>query len=110
MRRNMANWIERTRYQASWGAWYVQVQTDWGIVELKFDKEPDAKTLDKVASGLQPPEPPEPEKTSADQFIETYKSVKDSWSTMSKVSKEQALQDAELKKIVDFVKPLLGVK
>lgn len=41
---------ERTRYQASWGAWYVQVTMDDGqIVELKFDHEPKPEMVDKQA-------------------------------------------------------------
>lgn len=58
----MANWIERTRYQASWGAWYVQVQFDDGqIVELKFDHEPTSIEVDAKAQedwmNMQPPAP-----------------------------------------------------
>jgi hypothetical protein len=58
----MANWIERTRYQASWGAWYVQVQFDNGqIVELKFDHNPTNAEIDQIAqqvwAAMQPPEP-----------------------------------------------------
>lgn len=46
----MAEYKERTRYQASWGAWYVQVQYPTGeIVELKFDHEPKPEMVDKRA-------------------------------------------------------------
>jgi hypothetical protein len=54
--------IERTRYQASWGAWYVQVEFDDGrIVELKFKDEPKWEEVEKVALLLPPIEiPPAP--------------------------------------------------
>jgi hypothetical protein len=53
---------ERTRYQASWGDWYVQVQfEDIGIVELKYDHEPDSAEVEAKAQEVwlnaQPPEP-----------------------------------------------------
>lgn len=53
---------ERTRYQASWGAWYVQVQfEDIGIVELKFDHEPTSAEVEakaqEVWANMQPPAP-----------------------------------------------------
>jgi hypothetical protein len=48
---------EIRRYQASWGAWYVQVAMPWGVVELKFAKEPDAKVLDAAVSKLVEPVP-----------------------------------------------------
>lgn len=52
---------ERTRYQASWGAWYVQVTMDDGqTVELKFDHEPTWAEVEPVAQqvwlSIQPPE------------------------------------------------------
>jgi hypothetical protein len=58
----MTNWIERTRYQASWGDWYVQVQFDDGqIVELKFDHSPTNAEIDPIAQriwlSMQPPQP-----------------------------------------------------
>ena len=58
----MANWKERTRYQASWGAWYVQIQFCTGeIVELKFDHEPTAQEIAPVAQqGRIPMQEPEP--------------------------------------------------
>lgn len=41
---------ERTRYQASWGAWYVQMQFDDGqIVELKFNHEPGGAEVEAKA-------------------------------------------------------------
>lgn len=54
-------WTQRTCYQASWGAWYVQIQFGKGeIVELKFDHEPTADELQQLAeqvwASLQPPE------------------------------------------------------
>ena len=33
-------WTERNRYQASWGAWYVQTEIGWQVVEWKFDHSP----------------------------------------------------------------------
>lgn len=53
---------ERTRYQASWGAWYVQVEFDDGrIVELKFKDEPKWEEVEKIALSLPPVEiPPAP--------------------------------------------------
>ena len=56
---------ERTRYQASWGAWYVQVTMDDGQdVELKFDHEPTWAEVEPVAqsvwASMQPPPPPVP--------------------------------------------------
>lgn len=57
----MANWSERTRYQASWGAWYVQIEIGGQIVELKFDHEPKWEEVEKVAQqvwlNMQLPEP-----------------------------------------------------
>jgi len=44
---------EITRYQASWGAWYVQVLTDDGQrIELKFDHEPKLEEVEKVALSI----------------------------------------------------------
>jgi len=46
---------EITRYQASWGAWYVQVILDDGRrMELKFKKEPKPEEVEKVALSLPP--------------------------------------------------------
>ena len=55
-------WTERTRYQASWGAWYVQIQFSTGeIVELKFNHSPSAAEIDPIAqqvwASMQPPAP-----------------------------------------------------
>jgi hypothetical protein len=71
---------ERVRYQASWGAWYVSIDVPWGVVELKFDKNPDEKMLAVAVGKLEPP-PPEPEPVSelakALDFIEIeYERVK----------------------------------
>ena len=54
-------WTERTRYQASWGDWYVQIQFETGeIVELKFDHQPTADEIQPLAEqvwdSMQPPE------------------------------------------------------
>ncbi len=43
----MAEWKERTRYQASWGDTYVQVTIDGQIIELKFKEEPKFEELEK---------------------------------------------------------------
>lgn len=43
----MAEWKERTRYQSSWGSWYVQVNLDGQVVELKFNDEPKFEELEK---------------------------------------------------------------
>lgn len=53
---------ERTRYQASWGDWYVQIEFDNGqIIELKFDHEPTSIEVDakaqEVWENMQPPVP-----------------------------------------------------
>jgi hypothetical protein len=54
-------WTERNRYQASWGAWYVQVEIDGQNVELKFDHSPTFAEIDPIAQqvwqSMQPPEP-----------------------------------------------------
>ena len=70
----MANWKERTRYQASWGVWYVQVILDDGrMVELKFDNEPKAEEVEKVALSLPAveilPEPPQLVELTVDNAI-----------------------------------------
>lgn len=106
------NWKEITRYQASWGAWYVQVSLEDGRrLELKFEKEPDEKVIQKVVDSI-PPEPePEPVKTNADLFIEQYKAVQQSFTSLSASANESTIaNDLELKKMVDFMKPILGVK
>jgi len=54
-------WTERNRYQASWGAWYVQIEIDGEVCELKFDHSPTAAEIDPLAQQLwlnmQVPEP-----------------------------------------------------
>ena len=55
-------WTERNRYQASWGAWYVQIQFGTGeSVELKFNHSPSAAEIEPIAQqawlSMQPPEP-----------------------------------------------------
>lgn len=54
-------WTERNRYQASWGAWYVQIEIDGQVVELKFDHSPSTEEIDPIAqqvwATMQPPEP-----------------------------------------------------
>ena len=54
-------WTERTRYQASWGAWYVQIEIGWQVVELKFDHSPTFAEIDPIAqqvwASMQPPAP-----------------------------------------------------
>ena len=54
-------WTERTRYQASWGAWYVQIEIDGQVVEWKFDHSPTFAEIDPIAQqvwqSMQPPEP-----------------------------------------------------
>jgi len=48
---------EITRYQASWGAWYVQVLLDDGRrMELKFKEEPKPEEVEKVALAIPPAE------------------------------------------------------
>lgn len=42
-------WIERNRYQTSWGAWYVQIEIDGQVVELKFDHSPTNAEIDPIA-------------------------------------------------------------
>lgn len=57
----MADYTERTRYQASWGAWYVQINLDGQVIELKFDHEPSTLEVDAKAQmvweSMQPPAP-----------------------------------------------------
>ena len=65
---------ERTRYQASWGTWYVQVTLDDGrIVELKFIDEPKPEEVEKVVLSLPPieilPEPPQLVELTVDSAI-----------------------------------------
>ena len=54
------SWTERTRYQASWGDWYVQIEIDGQVVELKFNHSPTAEEIEPVAqqvwASMQPPE------------------------------------------------------
>jgi len=54
-------WTERTRYQASWGAWYVQIELDGQVVELKFDHSPSTEEIEPIAqqvwASMQPPAP-----------------------------------------------------
>jgi hypothetical protein len=55
-------WTERTRYQTSWGAWYVQIEYPNGqSVELKFDHSPTVAEIDPIAQqvwlSMLPPEP-----------------------------------------------------
>ena len=54
-------WTERNRYQASWGAWYVQIEIDGQVTELKFKHSPSAEEIDPIAEqvwlSMQPPEP-----------------------------------------------------
>jgi hypothetical protein len=54
-------WTERNRYQASWGAWYVQIEIDGQVVELKFQHSPSTEEIDPIAQqvwqSMQPPEP-----------------------------------------------------
>jgi len=54
-------WTERNRYQASWGAWYVQVEIDGQNVELKFPHSPTAEEIEPIAQrvweSMQPPAP-----------------------------------------------------
>lgn len=54
-------WTERNRYQASWGAWYVQIEIGGQIVELKFDHNPTFAEIDVIAqqvwASMQPPTP-----------------------------------------------------
>ena len=62
---------EITRYQASWGAWYVQVLLDDSRrMELKFKEEPKPEEVEKVALAI----PPAEELTPAD--LEPIKVVK----------------------------------
>ena len=54
-------WTERNRYQASWGAWYVQIELDGQVVELKFAHSPTAEEIEPIAqqvwANMQPPTP-----------------------------------------------------
>ena len=55
-------WTEQNRYQASWGAWYVQILFDSGErVELKFPHSPTAEEIEPIAQrvweSMQPPAP-----------------------------------------------------
>ena len=54
-------WTERNRYQASWGAWYVQIEIGGQVVEFKFDHEPTQAEIQPLAetvwAGMQEPEP-----------------------------------------------------
>jgi len=54
-------WTEHNRYQASWGAWYVQIELDGQVVELKFDHSPTfaeiALFAQQVWQFMQPPAP-----------------------------------------------------
>ena len=45
-------WTERTRYQASWGDWYVQIEIDGQICELRFGHPPTAEEIDPLAQQL----------------------------------------------------------
>ena len=40
--------MERARYQASWGDWYVQLELDQEIIEFRFDKFPTPESIDAV--------------------------------------------------------------
>ena len=54
-------WTEHNRYQASWGAWYVQVEIDGQNVELRFPHSPTAEEIAPIAqqvwAAMQPPAP-----------------------------------------------------
>jgi len=56
----MVNWIEKNRYESSWGAWYVQIELDGQVVELKFKHSPTSAEIDPIAqqvwASMQPPE------------------------------------------------------
>lgn len=86
--------IERTRYQASLGAWYVQVTLDDGrIVELKFKDEPKREEVEKVALSLPPieilPEPAQLVKLTVDNAIHFLN--------------EKLAEQVEVEKITEFV-------
>ena len=57
----MVNWIEKNRYESSWGAWYVQIEIDRQVVELKFPHSPTAEEIEPIAQqiwlSMQPPTP-----------------------------------------------------
>lgn len=63
------NWTEIRRYQGSWGDWYVQVQTQYGIYEFHFGAVVDEDLLNELASNVEPPPPPP---DPVDGFIEGY--------------------------------------
>ena len=42
-------WTERNRYQASWGAWYVQTEIGCQVVEWKFDHSPTFGEIGPIA-------------------------------------------------------------
>lgn len=47
---DIVQYEEFRRYQASWGAWYVQIKfADGQIVELKFDHEPTPEEIYPIA-------------------------------------------------------------
>ena len=54
-------WTEHNRYQASWGDWYVQIELDRQVVELKFQHSPTAEEIEPIAqqvwASMQPPAP-----------------------------------------------------
>ena len=54
-------WTEHNRYQASWGDWYVQIELDGQVVELKFPHSPTAEEIEPLAQqvwqSMQPPAP-----------------------------------------------------
>ena len=54
-------WTEHNRYQASWGDWYVQIELDGQVVELKFPHSPTAEEIEPIAQqiwlSMQPPAP-----------------------------------------------------
>ena len=54
-------WTEHNRYQASWGDWYVQIELDGQVVELKFPHSPTAEEIEPIAqqvwAAMQPPAP-----------------------------------------------------
>lgn len=41
---------ERTRYQASWGDWYVQVEVDGQVIEFRFDHFPTSEEVDDMTN------------------------------------------------------------
>lgn len=40
--------MERARYQASWGDWYVQVELNEEVIEFRFDKFPTSESIEAV--------------------------------------------------------------